>query len=399
MHMGRVVFLVDMNAFFISCESTRNPALKGRPAAVAGDPKSRRGIILAANYEARKYGIRTAMPVYEARKLCRDVMLVPPDHGFYEQKSQEVMKILSEYSPVIQQNSIDEAWMDMTGCEALFGAPIDTAGKIMKDIVEKLDLWCSIGISDNKFLAKMASEMKKPLGITTVWSSEVRQKIWPLRVREMYGIGKQTEKKLSDLAIYTIGDIARCDANLLLSTFGKYGEELHMLANGIDNSPVVPGGRHDIKSISRSTTLAKDVTDIDYAKAVILRLAEEVGADARRSGCRGKTVTLSIKYCDFHMITRQKSIDATFLTRNIYRAGMELLEENWNPARPVRLLGIGMSNFSESSAEQLSIFDMPGSGEKASGTDSAREERLERVIDNIREKYGSDKVKRAKNLG
>ena len=175
--MKRIVFLVDMNAFFISCEMSRNQGLKGKPAAVAGDPKNRMGIILAANYDARKYGIRTTMLVHEAKKLYPNILLVPPDHEFYEIKSREVMEILSRYTPIVQQNSIDEAWLDMTGCQGLFGEPAETAGRIMADIRRELDLWCSIGISDNKFLAKMASEMKKPLGITEIWQDDIKKKI------------------------------------------------------------------------------------------------------------------------------------------------------------------------------------------------------------------------------
>lgn len=388
--MGRTIFLVDMNAFYISCEMARNTNLKGKPAAVAGDPKNRSGIILAANYEARKYKVKTTMLIHEARELCPGLILVPPDHEYYGSMSKKVMSILSRFTPVIEQNSIDEAWLDLTGCENLFGKPLDIAQKIMNTIMEELDLWCSIGISDNKFLAKMASEFKKPLGITEVWQRDVKEKIWPLPVRDMYGIGGQTEKKLSSLAIYTIGDLAKCDKKLLISIFGKYGDELHSLANGIDLSPVSLNRGQDSKSISRSTTLSCDTSDIEYAKSILLRLAEEVGAEARRYGYRGRTVSIAIKYGNFESITRQRSISPTYLTREIYKAGADLLKENWNPNRPVRLLGIGISNFNEDSCEQISIF---GTDEEKG---SVKEEKLERTLDLIRDKYGRDKIKRAK---
>jgi len=399
--MGRAILLVDMNAFFISCEMSRNPALKGKPAAVAGDPKNRTGIILTANYEARKYKIKTTMLVHEAKKLCPDLILIPPDHEFYEQKSREVMNILRRYSPVIEQNSIDEAWLDITGCEVLFGTPVEIAQKIMKDIMNELDLWCSIGISENKFLAKMASEMKKPLGITEVWQKDVKEKIWPLPVREMYGIGRQTEKKLSNLAIYTIGDLACCDRKLLTKNLGKWGEELQKLANGIDLSPVTEHPHHDSKSISRSTTLPRDITDIDEAKTVLLRLSEEVGAEARAYGYKGRTVSITIKYKDFHSITRQKSINPTYLTRDIYRTGISLLEENWDKHRPVRLLGIGLDNFNDSDdmERQISLFDIMEEADSSTSGSRVREENLEKAIDSIRAKYGKDIVKRAKVIG
>lgn len=393
--MGRVIFLVDMNAFFISCEMARDNRLKGRPAAVAGDPKYRSGIILAANYEARRFGVKTTMVLHEAKKLCPDIVLVPPDHRLYDEKSREVMAILSGYTPVIQQNSIDEAWMDLTGCETLFGKPPEIAERIMRNIADELDLWCSIGISENKFLAKMASERKKPLGITEIWEKDVKEKIWPLPVREMYGIGKQTEKKLNNLAIFTIGDIARSEKGFLVKAFGKYGEELHRLANGVDPSPVTEHPHHDSKSISRSTTLPQDILDLEYAKTVILRLAEEVGTDTRRHGYKGRTVSIIIKYGDFQSISRQKSILPTCLTKEIYQTGINLLEENWNPHRPVRLLGIGLGNFGEEYGEQLSIFDLDSHGVEEG---KRKEEKLERAVDSIREKYGADKVKRAKTM-
>lgn len=391
--MGRVIFLVDMNAFFISCEAARNPSLKGRPAAVAGDPKKRSGIILAANYEARRYNVKTTMLIHEAKKLCPDIIIVPPDHRLYKRKSREVMSILSRYSPVIQQNSIDEAWLDLTGCEALFGTPRKIAERIMKDIMGELDLWCSIGISENKFLAKMASEMKKPLGITEVWTKDIQEKIWPLPVRQMYGVGKQTERKLNNLAIFTIGDIAKSNKNILVRAFGKYGEELHRLANGIDPSPVVNCADHENKSISRSTTLPKDTVDIEYLKTILLELAEEVGAEARKKDYKGTSVYITIKYGDFQSITRQRAVPPTYLTKDIYQTGVDLLELNWSCSRPVRLIGIGLGNIEENCFKQLSIFDLEGSR-----VQDNKEEKLEKAVDSLREKFGQEKIKRAKSI-
>jgi DNA polymerase-4 len=282
--MSRLIFLVDMNAFFISCETARNPRIKGIPAAVAGDPKTRSGIILAANYEARKYGVATTMVLHEAKKLCPELIIVPPDHELYEKNSKAVMDILSRYTPLIQQNSIDEAWMDLSGCEKLFGCPMDIAKNIMDTISRELNLWCSIGISENKFLAKMGSELKKPQGITELYIKDIEKKLWPLPVRDMYGIGRQTEQKLMDYAIYKIGDIANSNVEFLKSNFGKYGEELYRLSNGIDNSQVVPNPIYDNKSISRSTTLPHDTNDNEYIKHILLSLAEEVGYEARKYG-------------------------------------------------------------------------------------------------------------------
>ncbi len=395
-NVRRTIFLVDMNAFFIGCEMAKNPALKGKPAAVAGDPERRSGIILAANYEARKYKVKTTMLLHEAKRLCPELIIVPPDGRLYSANSKEVMKILGRYTPVIQQNSIDEAWMDLTGCEHLFGEPTVIAKSIMDTIIKELDLWCSIGISENKFLAKMASELKKPLGITELWKEDIEKKLWPLQAREMYGVGKQTEKKLQQLAIYTIGDIANCKKETLKAVFGKYGEELHRLANGIDSSVVDANPLRASKSISRSTTLPQDITELEYAKNVLLELAEDIGMEARRDDCKGKTISIVIRYSDFNTITRQKTVSPTYLTKEIFEAGSALLEENWSMHKPIRLLGIGISGFNEEYSEQLSIFDLPEVHEPEEK--GQKTEKLERAMDAIRAKHGVDMIKRARIL-
>lgn len=389
--MRRVIFLVDMNAFFISCELTRRPELAGKPAAVAGDPKRRSGIILAANYEARAYGVKTAMVLHEALKLCPEMSLVPPDHDFYGRKSDEVMKLLLGFSPVIEQNSIDEAWLDMTGCEALMGPPDEAAEKIMETIKSELGLWCSIGIAENKFLAKMASEMKKPLGITELWTEDISSKLWPLPVRAMYGIGTKTAQKMINAGIETIGELANSSTDFLIKHIGKYSAELRLLANGIDNTPVAPHSTDDMKSISRSATLPQDVSDIEDARKIMMRLAEEVGLAARKHGKKGRTVQITIKYSDFSLMTRQMKTEPTYLTKDISRAGYELLKKNWDSFRSVRLIGIGISGFqSEDEPVQLSLFG----DKKPTANVNIKEEKLEKAIDTIKMKHGITKIQR-----
>lgn len=384
--MRRTIFLVDMNAFFISCETTRRPELRGRPAAVAGDPAKRSGIILTANYEARAYGVKTTMTLSEARKLCPQITLIPPDHTFYSRVSHSIMELFGRYTPVVEQNSIDEAWLDMTGCEFLHGKPAHAAHKIMDEIRDELGLWCSIGIAENKFLSKMASDMKKPLGITELWNDEIKSKLWPLPVEAMYGIGRQTAAKLRNCGIRTIGDIA-VYGELLENRFGKYGKMIYSLANGIDDSPVTPHVGNEMKSIGRSTTMPHDVTDLDAALKILMSLAEEVGSDARRHGKKGTTVTITIKFSDFSVITRQSTVSATYLTKEIYSAGAAILQKNWT-SRPVRLLGISISGFNDGTPEQLSFF-------KTEEKITEKEENLEKTIDVIRQKFGSEKIKRA----
>jgi DNA polymerase IV len=384
----KVVFLVDMNAFFISCEMTRNKSLVGIPAAVAGDPKKRTGIILAANYEARSFGVKTAMVLHEALKLCPEIVLVPPDHQFYEQKSKEVMDLLSKFTPVLEQNSIDEAWLDMTGTEGLFGKPAEAAKRIMDENKDRLGLWCSIGIAGNKFLAKMASEMKKPLGITELWEKDIPIKLWPLPVREMYGIGGKTAEKLNSMGIRTIGELAGFDVNLIVRTFGKCGNEIHQHANGIDDSGVIAREAGDIKSIGRSTTLPEDISDIEKAKIVLIELADDIGMTARRYNKKGRTVHITLKYPDFQVITRQATIPATSTTREIYKAGCSLLEQNWNSSHPVRLIGISLSGFHEDcSSEQLSLFD-----QTKINVNNEKNELIDKAMDKIRNKHGSEVI-------
>jgi DNA polymerase-4 len=386
--MQKVIFLVDMNAFFISCEMTRDDSLVGKPAAVAGNPKKRTGIILAANYEARSCGVKTAMVLHEALKLCPKIMLVPPDHRFYEQKSKEVMDLLSNYTPVLEQNSIDEAWLDMTGSEGLFGKPVEAAKRIMDEIKVKLGLWCSIGIAENRFLAKMAAEMKKPLGITELWEHDIPVKLWPLPVKEMYGIGGKTAEKLNRLGIRTIGEIAKFDINTIVKAFGKSGKDIFLHAKGIDNSPVVARNADDMKSIGRSTTLPEDISDIEKAKLVLMELADDVGMAARKHGKKGRTVHITLKYSDFQVVTRQVTIPASFTTKEIYQAGCGLLEQNWNRLHPVRLIGISLSGFNDDcSSVQLSLFDQMEGAVK-----SDKNERIDMAMDKIRGKYGSEKI-------
>ena len=389
--MSKVIFLVDMNSFFISCEMTRHPELAGKPAAVAGDPAARTGIILTANYDARKFGVKTTMPVHQALRLCPELVLLPPDHRFYSETSRQVMEILSGFSPAVEVNSIDEAWLDMTGCEGLFGNPRSSAELIMNTLQTELGLPCSIGISENKFLSKMASEMKKPLGITELWRKDIAQKLWPLPVQSMYGVGKQTAEKLKPMGILTIGDLAKSNREALVKKLGRAGAELHSLANGFGDSEVLSHAHESVKSIGRSVTLAEDISDLESARTILLRLSEEVGRSARKQDVKGRTVQITIKYADFRTITRQATVPATSHTNEIFTEGYELLKKNWNSRQPVRLLGISLSGFdSVQAAQQLSMFDP-----KAETEGSDKQGRLENALDGLRDKYGKSIVNRA----
>lgn len=390
--LERIIFLVDMNAFFIGCEMRRDFSLKGKPSAVAGDPVKRTGIILAANYEARAFGIKTAMTLHQALNLCPHLTVVPPDHDYYSETSEEVMEYLTTFSPIIEQNSIDEAWLDMTGTQHLFGPPLEAAKKIMRGIQSELDLSCSIGISKNKFLAKMASDMKKPLGITVLNDDNLKTKLWPLPVGAIYGIGAKTQEALNAMGIHSVKDLAMTEESKLVSVFGKYGHVMHRHSWGEDDEPLIPRKPSDIKSIGKSVTLSKNISDINEAKLILMRLADQVATRARSKGKIGHTVQITLKYPDFKVITRQCSISKSNVAKIIYEAGVTLLEKNWDSKKPVRLIGITLTDFeTKEFKEQLSLFDLEVSEESSINT-NWKNEKVQDAMDTIRKKFGQDKV-------
>lgn len=382
----KIIFHIDMNSFFASCEQVVNPELKGKPIVVVGDASRRAGIVLAASYEAKKYGIKTTMTIYQAQKCLPTVILVSSTYGLYVKMSKEVMRIFDDYTPNKEQLSIDEAFLDMTGTKHLFGEPIIAAGKIQKRILDELDLQCSVGISSNKLLAKMASDMKKPMGITTLFPNEVEKKMWPLSIRELYGVGRQTEQKLLDIGIRTIGDIALMKDEVLSQKFGaKYGETLKAAANGIGPNKLGERAYEKAKSIGNELTYSKDVdTEAKIANELLL-IADIVGHRLRKHLLKGKTIQVKLKFSDFTVITRSITLDLyTDSTDRIYQVAKELVLHNWEN-RPMRLMGISLSNFGKNENIQISLFDE----EEDNGSSE-----VDYMVDSIRNKYGYQAVKR-----
>lgn len=382
---GRVIFHVDMNSFFASVEMAFDPSLKGKPVAIAGNPEERRGIVVTSSYEARRFGVRTTMPVGEAKRLCPSLIVLRPNFDRYRTASKEMFKILADVTELVQPVSIDEGYMDITNCVDQ-GSPPSIAEGIQNRILDELDLPCSIGIAPNKFLAKMASDMKKPMGITILRKRDLERKLWPLPINEMYGVGEKTAQKLKRIGVHTIGDLAKHSAIELKQILGINGERLQQRANGVDERPVDPEAVHEFKSIGTSTTLPQDTTDDGEIRGVLRRLSKKVEARMRHKRVMARNVQLMIRYHDRKTITRSRQLREYISTaEELYQKALELFDEHWN-ATPIRLLGITATDLAEESevTQQLNLFDY----EKYAG-----KEKLYQTIDELTEKYGHNPFK------
>ncbi|MBS4176417.1 DNA polymerase IV [Lederbergia citrea] len=378
---GRVILHVDMNSFFASVEMAYDHSLKGKPLAVAGDEEKRKGIVVTCSYEARKYGVKTTMPLWEARKLCPHLIVKKPNFERYRTASQAMFEELRQISELVEPVSIDEGYIDITDCYEL-GSPLQIAERIQRSLLEQLDLPCSIGIAPNKFLAKMASDMKKPLGITILRKRDIPAVVWPLPTIEMHGIGEKTAEKLKAIQINTIGDLAHAHDMQLRAALGIRGLQLKERANGNDARPVDPEAAEGNKSIGSSITLPRDIANQSQLLSVLGDLSKSVSQRLKHKGYLTKNVSVTIRYKDRKTISRGRKINNPILgAEEIFQAAKPLFIDNWN-GNSVRLLGItGQDLVEEDSAfEQLDLF----SYEKA-----ARKEPLYKAIDKITSKYGT----------
>ncbi|NNU84554.1 DNA polymerase IV [Geobacillus sp. BMUD] len=378
---GRIIFHVDCNSFFASCEIARDPSLREKPVVVAGDPKERKGIVLAANYVAKQqFGIYTTMPLWEAKKRCPALVVRPPDFTFYREVSRRMFQWLERFSPVLERASIDEGYLDMTGRTPTVHPPA-LARHIQQELLERLSIPVSIGIAPNKFLAKMASEMKKPLGISVLRKRDVPTTLWPLPVEQMHGVGDKTAEKLYTLGLYTIGDVAKADRALLEQVLGVYGPRLQERANGIDPRPVDPAAGEKRKSIGHSTTLPYDIEEEQKLLAVLRQLAESVGARMNEKRVVSRTVQLTIRYHDFHTITRsQTEAEPLQKAEDLFSVAARLLKKHWD-GRPVRLLGVAA----------LHVFDRAGAVKQLDlfhYEEDAKMETLWKTVEQLRERFG-----------
>lgn len=382
---GRIIFHVDMNSFYASVEMSLDPSLKGKPLAIAGNPEERRGIIVTCSYEARKFGVKTTMPLWQAKKLCPGLIVKTPNFHQYRQASKNMFQILREYTDLVEPVSIDEGYLDIT--EYVHDHPLKIAQSIQNRILQELDLPCSVGIAPNKFLAKMASDMKKPLGITILRKRDVQKILWPMQVEEMHGVGSKTAEKLNKVGIQTIGDLANADQTLLKKLLGINGVRLKERANGIDNREVDPESIFEFKSIGNSTTLPRDISTQKDLLTVLQGLAKTVSARLKNKGVYTTNVAVTIRYKDRKTLTRSKKLGNPIQEEiDVYQQAKSIFLKNWNGS-PVRLLGITGNDLVEEghAFKQLDLFTY----EK-----DAKEEPLIKAIDQLRQKYGEDIIKK-----
>ncbi len=375
---------LDMDAFYASVEQADNPVLKGKPVIVGAEA---RGVVCTASYEARRFGVHSAMPVFQAKKLCPQASFLPVRMSRYKEASGTVMAILRSVSPLVEQVSIDEAYVDVTGTRRLHGPPEDLARRIKLSIFESASLTCSIGIAPNKYLAKIASDYKKPDGLTIVDQERVKDFLARLPVGKIPGVGTKTLGELSKLGIVFAADILRFPAAFWRARFGKWGEVLLCRAQGIDDSPVAPHGAP--KSVSAEHTLARDTACIAELEKVLFSRAEEVGCELRKSGLRARTVTLKIKFFDFKTVTRSCTLpEALDSTEILFSTGQKLLSQICT-GQKVRLVGLGASNF-YSGPRQMDM--------EPPGLEAGRKGRLDRALDELRGRYRQDVVVRGRML-
>lgn len=387
---GRVILHVDMNSFYASVEMAYDPSLKGKPLAIAGNPEERRGIIVTCSYEARKFGVKTTMPLWEAKKLCPNLIVKKPDFERYRAASMGMFELLNQYSKLVEPVSIDEGYVDITDSYEI-GSPLEIAEQIQKQLIRQLDLPCSIGIAPNKFLAKMASDMKKPLGITVLRKRDIPTVLWPMEAGEMHGVGKKTAEKLKNIGIDTIADLAKANEIQLKSLLGINGIRLKERANGIDNRQVDPDAISDFKSIGNSTTLPKDISNQQELFKVLDRLAEKVSVRLKRKKVMATTLSITIRFKDRHTITRSKKLLNPVSTQEeILTMAKQIFVSHWT-GQAVRLLGITGTDLVENdqAVKQLDLF----SYEK-----DAKKEPLINTVSKLKEKFGAHIIEQASNL-
>ncbi|MCG8619349.1 MAG: DNA polymerase IV [Desulfobacterales bacterium] len=381
-----MILHVDMDAFFAAVEQRDNPGLKGKPLVISGH--SKRSVVSTASYEARKYGIHSAMPLFQARQKCPNLIILPGSRHKYARDSRQIMEILRRFSPLVEPVSIDEAYMDIRGCEALFGSPTEIAQQIKSAIYNDLTLTCSIGIAPIKFLAKVASDMNKPDGLTLIRRDQMTGFINRLSIKKVPGVGKKAMEQMAALQVERLGDIKKLDTALLNRKFGSMGTRLSQLANGIDETPVET--RHIRKSISSESTLAQDITNAYLVRKILLDHAQQVGRDLRRRNWICRHVSIKVKFDDFTQITRGRKTQNWISSSNaIYDEASSLFDKVVLKKR-IRLLGVGVSDFRDADAPvQMSLLPDPDE------TAEKKWRQVDHAMDAVLKKFGTGVVSKA----
>jgi DNA polymerase-4 len=380
-----MILHIDMDAFFASVEQRDAPELKGKCVIVGGD--SDRGVVSAASYEARRYGVHSAMPIFQARRLCPEGIFVRPRMSRYQSVSREIMLLLQDFSPLVEVVSIDEAYLDAGGCERLQGDVLQMAAAIKAQVFEKIQLTCSIGIAPLRFLSKIASDVNKPNGLFAIMPEEVSAFIETLPIEKVPGVGRKTKEQLTALSIETLGDVTKQSARIILDRFGKFGNRLLSLAAGVDNTPITP--HRATKSISSEHTLRMDTDEKSMLQKFLLEQSEIVGRQLRKKGFRARTVSLKIKDTDFKLLTRRLTLPKpTQSSETIYDSAVQLLAA-YDIVNPVRLVGVGAENLiSGDTPVQLDLFGGPLKK-------NANWEKVDKAVDAITQKYGPGSVQKA----
>ncbi|MHB1293625.1 MAG: DNA polymerase IV [Anaerolineae bacterium] len=384
--LQRWIIHVDLDAFFASVEELLCPELAGKAIIVGGDPQGR-SVVSSASYPARAWGVHSAMPVAQALRLCPHAVRVPPRHHTYGEYSERVMDILRAYTPAVEQISIDEAFLDVTGCEGLWGPPREIGRRIQQQVKEQVRLPVSLGIATTKLVAKIACGEGKPKGLVLVPAGEEQRYLAPLAIDKLWGVGAVTAERLRALGVETIGDLAFWSERQLVVTFGESGRHMYQSARGLDPSPVHES--HDRRSISQEVTFAQDVGDPDVIHRNLLRMSDDIASRLRAHGLVAETVRIKLRYPTFQTLTRQVTLpQPTDQGQCIHVATQDLLARTWKAGDPLRLMGVGVSGLLSGSGYQLGLFD---------GTDQRRA-RLNETLDCIRGRYGERSIMRASLL-
>lgn len=402
--MARTILHSDCNCFYASVELLHHPKLRGKPVAVGGDPEARHGIVLTADYVAKRHGVKTGMALWQARQVCPEITFLPPRMDLYLRFSRMAQEIYGEYTNLREPFGIDESWLDVTDSVTIKGDGLQIAQEIRQRMKKELGITVSIGVSFNKIFAKLGSDYKKPDAITTMYQEEFREKAWPLPVSELLYVGGATNKKLLNMGIPTIGALAQTEESVLIARLGKMGSILWAFANGYDDSPVkLENTGAPIKSVGNSTTTPKDMETDEDVKIVLYILAESVAARLRENGFRCRTVEISLRDKDLFSFTRQVKLkNASNITKELAEAGYQLYKASYHlPAnhfelenakqgqyqKPLRSIGIrGADLVTDYFWEQLDLFTDPDSREK--------QMRMDQAVDNIRKRFGFYSIQR-----